>query len=313
MKISSLTRKKKTNPLPSLRGGPKGRRSNLRTEIASALSGILPRNDRYGALIENALRRALPSEKSRPAEVHQAMRYAVLNGGKRFRPALVLSACEAVGGDPRRALLPACAVEMIHAYSLVHDDLPALDDDDLRRGKPTCHKKFGEALAILTGDALLTLAFEILSEVKPPGIASQLTRELAGAAGTQGMIGGQVVDILLTKNGSGHELDLADLDYISRNKTGRLIQASTVLGAVVGTRSRAKIRKIRRFGAALGLAFQVADDIMDRDGYLQLMSLSDARKKVGSLIQSAKQEAASFGKKGARLLELADFLLGSIQ
>ena len=272
-----------------------------------------PRNDEHLELIETALSRALPSEKARPLQVHQAMRYAVLNGGKRFRPALVLSACEAVGGNPKKALLPACAVEMVHAYSLVHDDLPALDNDDFRRGKPTCHKKFGEAVAILTGDALLTRAFELLSEVKPPHIANQLIRELASAAGTQGMIGGQVVDILLTKNGSVHKLDLEDLDYISRNKTGRLIQASTVLGALVGTQSPAPIKKIRRFGAALGLAFQVADDIMDRDGYLRLMSLSDTRKKLESLIQRAKQEAASFGKKGARLLGLADFLLGSIQ
>ncbi len=263
--------------------------------------------------IEAALARALPSEKSRPAEIHEAMRYAVLNGGKRFRPRLVLAACEAVGGNPIRALTPASAVELIHAYSLVHDDLPALDDDDVRRGKPTCHKKFGEAIAILTGDALLTRAFELLSEVRPPETANRLIRELSSAAGTQGMIAGQAADILMAKNGSAGSLDVATVDTLSRQKTGRLIQASAVLGAIVGTRSEIKIQKIRRFGAALGLAFQVADDIMDGDGYLQLMSAGQARKKVEALIQRAKQEAASFGKRGGRLLELADFILGSIQ
>jgi len=262
--------------------------------------------------IEAALARVLPSEKSRPAEIHEAMRYAVLNGGKRFRPRLVLAACEAVGGNPIRALTSASAVELIHAYSLVHDDLPALDDDDMRRGNPTCHKKFGEAIAILTGDALLTRAFELLSEVRPPEMANRLIRELSGAAGTKGMIGGQVADILVAKNGSVGSLDVATLDTLSRQKTGRLIQASAVLGAIVGTRSETKIQKIRRFGAALGLAFQVADDIMDRDGYLQLMSAGQARKKVEALIQRAKQEAVAFGKKGGRLLELADFILGSI-
>ena len=262
--------------------------------------------------IEAALRRALPPEKSRPTEIHEAMRYAVLNGGKRFRPLVVLAACEAVGGNPDRALPAASAVELIHAYSLVHDDLPALDNDDVRRGKPTCHKKFGEAIAILTGDALLTRSFELLSQVRPPETANRLIRELSSAAGTQGMIGGQVTDILVAKNGSVRSLDVATLDQLSRQKTGRLIQASAVLGAVVGTRSESKIQKIRRFGQALGLAFQVADDIMDGDGYLQLMSAGQAQKKFVALIQTAKQEAASFRKKGDRLLELADFLLESI-
>lgn len=240
------------------------------------------------------------------------MRYAVLNGGKRFRPLLVLSACEAVGGDGRRALLAASAVELIHAYSLVHDDLPALDDDDLRRGQPTCHKKFGEAVAILTGDALLTRAFELLGRVRPPETANRLIRELSSAAGTQGMIGGQAADIFLTRNGSPRSLNLAAVESMSRNKTGRLIEVSAVLGAIIGTRSEAKIRKIRRFGAALGLAFQIADDIMDGDGYLQLMSVGAARERVVALIQRATREAASFGKKGEGLLALAEFLLGTI-
>lgn len=237
------------------------------------------------------------------------MQYAVLNGGKRFRPLLVLGACEAVGGDPPKAVLAACAVELVHAYSLVHDDLPALDNDDLRRGKPTCHRQFGEALAILTGDALLTRAFQLLTEIRPPERANRLIRELADAAGTSGMIGGQVADILLAQNGSRHSLDLSTVEFISRNKTGRLIQASAVLGALMGTRSEDRIRRIRRFGEALGLAFQVADDIMDGDGYRRLMTLDQAREKVQTLIKKAKSEIASFGEKGKRLGELGDFLL----
>ena len=240
------------------------------------------------------------------------MRYAVLNGGKRVRPLLVLSACEAVGGQPREALLAASAVELIHAYSLVHDDLPALDNDDERRGRPTCHRQFGEALAILSGDALLTRAFQLLASIQPAGRANRLIQELAEAAGTGGMIGGQVTDILLAQNGSTHEVDLSTVETISRNKTGRLIQTSAVLGAMMGTNSEAKIQKIRRFGEALGLAFQVADDIMDGDGFLRLMTLNQAREKTQRLIQKAKMEIAVFGVKGKQLEALADFLLTTV-
>lgn len=240
------------------------------------------------------------------------MRYAVLEGGKRFRPLLALSACEAVGGEPKRALLPACAIEMIHAYSLVHDDLPALDNDCLRRGKPTCHRKFGEALAILAGDALLTRAFQLLGEVKPAEKAVRLLGEVAEAAGTEGMIGGQVVDILVSKNGTHRPLDLSTLDTISRHKTGRLIEASAMVGAMIGTGSSSKLRRLRRFGQALGLAFQVVDDIMDGDGYLQLMNPDQAQQKARGLIQNAGEEAAAFGRRGNGLLELADLLLKKI-
>ena len=266
----------------------------------------------FSLLIEKALRRALPSPHSGPSEVHEAMHYAVLNGGKRFRPVLVLSACEAVGGNPQSALPAACAVELIHAYSLVHDDLPALDNDDLRRGKPTCHRQFGEAIAILTGDALLTRAFQLLTEIEPAQKANRLIRELADAAGTGGMIGGQAADIVLAKNNSNGSFDIATVEYISRNKTGRLIQASALLGALMGTSSAAKLKSIRRFGAALGLAFQVADDIMDGDGYLRLMDSRQAQKKFVDLTKKANREAASFGKKGRHLVELVDFLLKTV-
>lgn len=240
------------------------------------------------------------------------MRYAVLEGGKRFRPLLTLSACEAVGGEPRRALLPACAIEMIHAYSLVHDDLPALDNDSLRRGKPTCHRKFGEALAILAGDALLTRAFQLLGEVKPAEKAVRLLGEVAEAAGTEGMIGGQVVDILVSKNGTRRPPDLPTLDTLSRYKTGRLIEASAMVGAMIGTGSSSKLRRLRRFGQALGLAFQVVDDIMDGDGYLQLMNPDQAQQKARGLLGNAREEVTVFGKKGSRLTELVDLLLKRI-
>lgn len=262
-------------------------------------------SERFSGLITSALRRNLPPRGAYPPEIHEAMRYACLDGGKRFRPVLVLAACEAVGGDPKQALLPACAVELIHAYSLVHDDLPALDNDELRRGKPSCHKQFGEALAILTGDALLTHAFQLLSRVRPAAKAVQLMSELSYAAGSQGMIGGQVADIQFARGGN----DVAVLDYISQHKTGRLIQASAVLGAVMGTGSQAQIQKIRRYGQAVGFAFQVVDDIMDADGYLRLMDPEEARRKAASLIQKAKHEAETLGKKSGPLLGLADFLL----
>lgn len=273
---------------------------------------LTKKTDPQTALIERALKQALPPESLRPTQVHEAMHYAVLNGGKRFRPRLVLAACEAVGGDPKKALPAALAVEFIHAYSLVHDDLPALDNDELRRGKPTCHRQFGEAIAILTGDALLTRAFQLLSEIKPARKANQLIQELTDAAGTEGMIGGQVADILLAKNGTNGSLNLQTVEYISQRKTGRLIQTSAVLGAMIGSSSSAKIKKIRQFGAALGLAFQVADDIMDGDGYLRLMDSNQARNKFQGLIQKAKREAQTFGKKGNHLIELSDFLLNTL-
>ena len=264
------------------------------------------KTDGFLRQIEAALEKHLPSLTVEPPEIHEAMRYAVLGGGKRFRPLLTLAACEAVGGEPRHAMLPALAVEFIHCYSLVHDDLPALDNDEMRRGRPSCHRKFGEALAILAGDALLNEAFRLLGQVKPAGKAVQLIGELSDAAGTRGMIGGQVADILFSKTGTVPEVSA--LDSMSRKKTGRLIQASAVMGAIVGTGSPAKIKRIRRFGEALGLAFQVIDDIMDADGYLRFMNPEDAREKARNLIDQAREDAASFGKKGGALLGLVELL-----
>lgn len=288
---------------------------NLKTKrkIKTAGAGSFGQSaERFLPLIEKALDRFLAKASAYPPEVHEAMRYAVLNGGKRFRPILLLASCEAVGGNPRRALLPACAVEMIHAYSLVHDDLPALDNDDIRRGQPTVHRKFGEAIAILAGDGLLTRAFELLAGVKPAEKSVRLIRELSRAAGTQGMIGGQVADILFAKQEFGRSLNLSALDYINRNKTGKLIEASAVLGALLGTDSPSEIQQIRRFGCALGLAFQVVDDIMDGNGYLRIMDFQEAQQKARQLIKKAQQEISSFGPKAKWLRELTQFLADRI-
>lgn len=260
---------------------------------------------RHISLIENELARVLPPEDHCPSVLHEAMRYAVLTGGKRFRPVLALAACEACGGRPEDALQPAVAIELIHSYSLVHDDLPALDNDEMRRGKPTCHKKFGEAIALLTGDSLLTLAFQILAGAQPSKTARDLVAEISTAAGTYGMIGGQVADLVTNPS----ELDLPMLDYISIHKTGQLIKASAVAGALVAGASAEKRVHLMHYGENLGLAFQSVDDLLDGDGFLRLMKAREVRQKVRDLIARAKREIRPFGKKGEKLLALADFLL----
>ena len=216
------------------------------------------------AAIEKALSSwvANPAEAPAPAGLGDAMRYAVLDGGKRLRPLLVMAACDAVGGDARTALRPACAVELIHAYSLVHDDLPCMDNDVLRRGKPTAHVKFGEAQALLAGDALQALAFELLApedgSVDAP-VQARLCRLLAQAAGFQGMAGGQAIDLASV----GLPLTSAQLHEMHRLKTGALLQASVLMGAACGAASAAALEALRAYGAAVGLAFQVVDDILD--------------------------------------------------
>ena len=232
------------------------------------------------------------------------MHYAVLTGGKRFRPLLTLSVCEALGGDLERALYPACALELIHCYSLVQDDLPALDNDDMRRGNPTCHKKFGEATALLASDGLLTLAFEILTQVQPAEMAVRLARELSTASGTCGMIGGQAADL----EGASKTPDLAMLDFINIHKTGQLIKASTVAGAVAAGAGEAQIARSQRYGELLGLAFQCVDDLLDGDGYLRHMSARELENNTRLLIAKAREEARFFGKTSAKLIFLADFL-----
>src|SRR5260370_30343402 len=215
--------------------------------------------DRLAA--DAALERLLPQESARPASIHQAMRYSVFAGGKRIRPILCLETARIFAPDVAAALHPACAIEMIHTYSLIHDDLPALDNDDLRRGKPTCHKKFGEAAAILAGDALLTLAFETIGATPvDPFQCVAIVQEIAGAARTvNGMVGGQVADLEAERQRIEPEM----LEYIHRSKTAALIRASVTSGALCAGAGADDVARLRRFGETIGWAFQVTDDILD--------------------------------------------------
>lgn len=256
------------------------------------------------AYLERELRRFLLAHEAKPRSIHKAMQYATFTGGKRFRPVLALSVCEACGGKPQDAILAALAIELIHTYSLIHDDLPALDNDDLRRGKPTCHKKFGEANAILAGDALLTLAFEWISGIKPSDRAVRILREVAMAAGTHGMIGGQVADL----EAPARKKSLAEHDFISRYKTGALIRVSAVTGAMAAGATPSQLRAMTRYGECLGLAFQVVDDILDKDGYCKVMNVATATRKAVRLIEQAKKEAQSLGRRAEALIFLSDFL-----
>lgn len=228
-----------------------------------------------------------------------------------MRPILALAACELVGGEERKAMPAACALELIHNYSLAHDDLPCMDNDDLRRGKPTCHKKFGEDTAVLAGDALLTLAFRVLSDMNGHHTAKDLKRQLevasmiADAIGTHGMVGGQAVDMEFQKK----ELDLPTMEYINTHKSGALIAVSLKAGAVLGGGKKNQIEPLYRYGKYLGLLFQIVDDILDREGYAKVIGVPEARCEAASLHFKAKKELRSFGHKAERLSQLADFVL----
>jgi geranylgeranyl diphosphate synthase, type II len=211
--------------------------------------------------IDRVLRRWVPEESAAPESIHQAMRYSLFAGGKRIRPLLCVAAAEAVSDSPDGVESAACALELIHTYSLIHDDLPALDNDDLRRGRPTCHKVFGEAIAILTGDALLTLAFQVLSQLDcAPERRVRLSEELALAAGTVGgMIGGQVCDL----EGEGKRPNAALLESIHRAKTGALLRASVRMGGIYAGADQEQISALSCYGEHVGLAFQIVDDVLD--------------------------------------------------
>jgi len=211
-------------------------------------------------LVDAALDRWLPPAAEEPRRLHEAMRYAIFAGGKRLRPAIARAACRALGGGDSDALPAAAALEMLHTYSLIHDDLPAIDNDDLRRGKPTCHKQFNEATAILAGDALQTQAFLVLAEQTPVAeTAAELTRELALAAGTGGMVGGEIADI----EAEGQEPDRAVVELIHARKTAALFAASAVMGGIAAGAGAEARTALHEYGAALGLAFQIVDDILD--------------------------------------------------
>lgn len=234
--------------------------------------------------VETALESLFPLDPAHPHRLTEAIRYSLLGGGKRLRPILALAACEAVAGDVAAAMPVACALELIHTYSLIHDDLPCMDDDALRRGRPTAHVAFGEGLAVLAGDALLTEAFAQLAHAaeraRRPRRLLQVAREIADAAGARGMVGGQAADLAA----EGGEADLALVEFIHVRKTGALLLAAVRAGAVVGGASAAQLRSLTRYGECLGLAFQIADDILDVEAPTARTGKSagrdDARRKA---------------------------------
>jgi geranylgeranyl diphosphate synthase type II len=289
------------------------------------------------ALVEAQLRSALRLGEGCPPALAEAMRYSLLAPGKRLRPLLVLLAAEASGGRADEALPAASAVEMIHTYSLIHDDLPAMDDDDLRRGLPTCHKQFGEALAILAGDALLTLAFQVLAEGSPPATAAACCRELARAAGAAGMVGGQVDDVIIaagrgpTADRAGH---LQALENLHARKTGALFGACLRLGvlAVWGEKQTALgsgiMEGLDAYGRCFGLLFQITDDLLDVEGsaaatgkrvqkdaahgkltYPGLLGVTESRRRAEQLGHEARAHLAPLGRGGERLAALVQWIL----
>lgn len=243
-------------------------------------------------VIDKALTAALPAEDVRPTVLHKAMHYSIFPGGKRLRPVLCLAAAEAVGSDSKKAINPAVAIELLHSYTLIHDDLPSMDDDDVRREKPSCHIAFGEANAILAGDAIQALAFEILArtEISLPYSPVCLVSELAHAAGSLGVAGGQVEDLAFNSNAP----DSDDIEYIHLHKTADLFRCTVRMGAITGTATESQLDAISRYGTNLGLAFQIADDLLDEKkieqkeaSCLLVCDTDTARKKGETLIANA--------------------------
>ena len=276
--------------------------------------------------VDAHLERLLPAESAAPASIHEAMRYSVFAGGKRIRPILCVETARIFEPETSFALFPGCAIEFIHTYSLIHDDLPALDNDDLRRGKPTCHKRFGEATAILAGDALLTLAFETIAAtpVSSERRVSMVT-EIATAAGTvNGMVGGQVADL----EAEGQKVGPKTLEYIHKSKTAALIRASITSGALSAGAPSGDVARLRRFGEAIGWAFQVTDDILDveessaalgktagkdavqqKATYPAVFGLERSHQIANDLATKAIGELESYGEKAERLRTIAEFLV----
>ena len=275
--------------------------------------------------VEAALREVSKLPDGCPAKLREAIRHSLLGPGKRLRPILALLAARACGGSIREAIPAACAVEMVHAYSLIHDDLPAMDDDDLRRGRPTCHKKFGEATAILAGDALVTMAFGVLAEeIKPPRVAAACCAALAEAAGPLGMVGGQADDLADKDADAGIDL----LESIHRRKTGAMIGVSLRLGALVAAADDGQCSALAQYGRRLGLAFQITDDLLDVRGDEQtagkrvgkdhqcgkltfpgLLGVEKSTHRAERLLREACEALAPFGSEAAGLEALAGYVL----
>jgi geranylgeranyl diphosphate synthase type II len=302
------------------------------------LSGLGAYLDRIRRRVDEALTTYLPEVDANPtavcpARLAMAMRHSVLGGGKRLRPVLCVMAVEACGGALEAALPAACALEMVHTYSLIHDDLPAMDDDDLRRGRPTCHKAFDEATAILAGDALLTLAFEVVArEVRPGQAALRCVRILAEAAGPSGMVAGQMADLQAEgrteAEGRAADATLAALEAIHRRKTGALLRAPLTMGAAIAEASEPRAEALDRYGRAVGLAFQIVDDLLDVQGdesklgkrvgkdselgkwtYPRFLGVDGSRRRARQLAEEAVDALEPFGPRGDSLRGLALALL----
>lgn len=275
--------------------------------------------------VNKALDDAIPLQD--PIKIHEAMRYSLLAGGKRVRPMLCIASCELVGGDESLAMPMACALEMIHTMSLIHDDLPCMDNDDLRRGKPTNHKVYGEETAVLAGDALLSLAFEHVAAKTSNVSASRVVRaiaELASSVGSQGLVAGQIVDLI----SEGEQVDLNHLEYIHVHKTSKLLEAAVVCGAIMGGANESEIERMRNYAKCIGLLFQVVDDILDvtksseelgktagkdlatdKATYPKLMGLERAKKFADELVAMATEELSHFDAvKAAPLYHLANYI-----
>jgi geranylgeranyl pyrophosphate synthase len=279
--------------------------------------------------LEHALEQFLPVATTHPSGLHETMRYAVLGSGKRIRPTLVYAGGMATGAAQARLDIPACAVELIHAYSLVHDDLPAMDDDDLRRGKPSCHRAFGEANAILAGDALQSLAFQILAQNKSHNTDAatrlEMIRTLAQASGSRGMAGGQAIDLAAT----GQQLNIAELEDMHIHKTGALIRASVVLGAMCGNDvDSVQVGRLDHYAKCIGLAFQIRDDILDVEGvtetlgkhtgmdqhrekstYPAIIGLDAARERARELHTDAMDSLTGFGENADPLRWISAYII----
>lgn len=290
------------------------------TQLATALADA-------AQAVEAEIDRLLPLPATLEARVHAAMRYALFAGGKRLRPFLVMTSADLLGVPVDNAIRAAAAVEMVHTYSLIHDDLPAMDDDDLRRGKPTCHREFDEATAILAGDALQPLAFRVLAEPETdpdPEIRMELVRTLAGAIGADGMVGGQMIDL----QAETETYDLAQITRLQDLKTGALISWSVEAGAILGRATKAERSALATYGLEIGLAFQIADDLLDIEGdaaqmgkavakdadagkatFIGLLGIEGARNRAAELVDSAVARLDLFGQNAFLLKDIARFMI----
>jgi geranylgeranyl diphosphate synthase type II len=283
-------------------------------------------------IIDKSLEKLVPPARTFPPSVHDAMRYSLFAGGKRVRPILAIAAAEALGARTADLLPIAGSLELIHTYSLIHDDLPVMDNDDFRRGQPTCHKKFGEALAILAGDGLLNMAFEVLSDPRrlkaiPANRLIAIIREISTASGVYGMVGGQVVDM----ESEGKDIDFPTLEYIHTRKTGALIRASVRVGAMYAKAGKRQFLALTHYGEMVGLAFQIADDILDITGTQEetgkdvggdlkkgkktfpgFYGLEESRRRASEVADKAIASLQGFGRKADPLRELAKYIVNRV-